>query len=107
MKMTFTFSKLQHQLIALVFLMSSNVVLAQANCIRVDQVAKWEVLDGNKTVIYDSQGGTIAFVVFESYAFLKKSGETFRFFSSTICRGDRVQTTTGMTTVTNIEPIRK
>ena len=99
--------KLKTTIIALSVLMSSTAVLAQANCIRVDQVAKWEVLDGNKTVIYDSQGGTIAFVVFESYAYLKKSGETFRFFSSTICRGDRVQTTMGMTTVTNIEPIRK
>lgn len=107
MRMTFTFYKIKKQLIALFILMSSTVVWAQANCIRVDQVAKWEVLDGNKTVIYDSQGGTIAFVVFESYAFLKKSGETFRFFSSTICRGDRVQTSAGMTTVTNIEPIRK
>ena len=108
MKMTLTFGKIKKLLVALFFLTSSNVVLAQANCIRVDQVAKWEVLDSTKTVIYDSQGSTIAFVIFDSYsAYLKKSGETFRFFSSTICRGDRVQTTAGMTTVTNIEPIRK
>jgi len=99
--------KLKTTIIALSVLMSSTAVLAQPNCIRVDQVAKWEVLDGNKTVIYDSQGGTIAFVVFSSSAYIKKSGETFRFFSSTICSGDRVQTTAGMTLVLNIEPIRK
>lgn len=99
--------KLKAIFIALSVLMSSNVVLAQANCIRVDQVAKWEVLDSTKTVIYDSQGSTIAFVIFYADAYLKKSGETFRFFSSTICRGDRVQTTAGMTKVADIEPIRK
>ena len=99
--------KLKTKLMALSVLMSSNVVLAQANCIRVDQVAKWEVLDSTKTIIYDSQGNTMAFVIFDLYSYLKKSGETFRFFSSTICRGDRVQTSSGMTTVSNIEPIRK
>jgi hypothetical protein len=100
--------KSKTKLIALLLLISSNVAWAQANCIKVDQVAKWEVLDSTKAVIYDSQGSTIAFVIFSSYAsYLKKSGETFRFFSSTICRGDRVQVSEGMTTVTNIEPIRK
>ena len=99
--------KLKTTIIALSVLMSSTAVLAQSNCVRVDQIAKWEVLDSNKTVVYDLQGGTIAFVVFASYPYLKKSGETFRFFSSTICSGDRVQTTAGMTLVLNIEPIRK
>ena len=99
--------KLKAKFIALSVLMSSNVVLAQSNCIRVDQIAKWEVLDSNKTVVYDLQGGTIAFVVFASYPYLKKSGETFRFFSPTICKFDRVQVTEGMTTITSIEPIRK
>ena len=37
--------KLKNVLIALSVLMSSTVVLAQSNCVRVDQIAKWEVLD--------------------------------------------------------------
>ena len=101
--------KLTTKIIALSVLISSNAVLAQSNCIRVDQIAKWEVLDSNKTLVYDLQGGTIAFVVFETYPspYLKKSGETFRFFSPTICRSDRVQISGGMTNITGIEPIRK
>jgi hypothetical protein len=101
--------KLKTKIIALSVLMSSNIVFAQSNCIRVDQIAKWEVLDQNKTIIYDSQGNTIAFVIFNtSYPnYLKKSGETFRFFSSTICRYDRVQISSDMTTIQSIEPIRK
>jgi len=101
--------KLNNVLIALSVLISSTAVFAQSNCIRVDQIAKWEVLDGNKTVIYDLQGSTIAFVLFETYPSpsLKKSGETFRFFSPTICRWDRVQISGGMTNITGIEPIRK
>jgi|LauGreDrversion4_2_1035121.scaffolds.fasta_scaffold732800_2 hypothetical protein len=102
--------KFKAKFIALSVLMSSNIVLAQSNCVRVDQIAKWEVLDSNKTVIYDSQGNTIAFVIFNSPSYtsnLKKSGETFRFFSSTICRFDRVQVSGGMITISDIEPIRK
>jgi len=101
--------KLKTVLIVLSALMSSNFVLAQSNCVRVDQISKWEVLDQNKTIIYDSQGNTIAFVIFNtSYPnYLKKSGETFRFFSPTICRADRVQISSDMTTILSIEPIRK
>ena len=80
---------------------------AQSGCIRVDAIAKWEVLDSTKTVVYDSQGNSIAFVIFDSYSFLQRSGENFRFFSPTICRFDRVQTTRGMTTISSIESIRK
>jgi hypothetical protein len=82
-------------------------VNAQSGCVKVDQIAKWEVLDSTKTIIYDSQGNSITFIIFDSAAYLKKSGETFRFFSSTICRGDRVQTSQGMTHIVSIEPIRK
>ncbi len=83
---------------------------AQTGCIRVDQIAKWEVLDTSKTIVYDSQGNSIAFIIFDtiySYNWLQKSNETFRFFSPTICRNDRVQTSRAMTTITSIEPIRK
>ena len=79
---------------------------AQANCIKVDQIAKWEVLDYNKTVTYDSQGNAIAFIIFDG-SILKRSGESFRFFSPTICRFDRVQISSGMATIYNIEPIRR
>ena len=82
-------------------------VNAQSGCIRVDAIAKWEVLDSTKTVVYDAQGNSIAFVIFEMYSNLQRSGENFRFFSPTICRFDRVQTTKGMTTIASIEPIRK
>lgn len=81
---------------------------AQTGCIRVDQIAKWEVLDSTKTVIYDPQGNSIAFIIFDGYSPpLQKSGENFRFFSPTICKSDRVQITKGMTTISFIEPIRK
>jgi hypothetical protein len=80
---------------------------AQSGCIKVDQIAKWEVLDSTKTVVYDSQGNSIAFIIFEAYSYLQKSGENFRFFSPTICRFDRVQTTKGMSSITSIEAIRK
>ena len=85
-------------------------IFAQSGCIRVDQIAKWEVLDSNKTIVYDSQGNSIAFIIFNTiypYEYLSKSNENFRFFSPTICRNDRVQTSKVMTTVTSIEPIRK
>ena len=86
-----------------------QVVYAQANCIKVDQIEKWEVLDSTKTIIYDKQGTSIAFVIFDSYPSpsLKKNGETFRFFSSTICWRDRVQISNGMTNIVSIEPIRR
>jgi hypothetical protein len=101
--------KLKTTIIALSLLMSSNVVLAQSNCIRLDRIAKWEVLDHNKTIIYDSQGNTIAFVVFDTVYphYLKKTGETFRFFSPTICQSDRVQISSSMTYISTIESIRK
>jgi len=79
---------------------------AQSKCIRVDQIAKWEVLDSDKTIVYDSQGNSIAFVVFYGMS-LKKSGETFRFFSPTVCQGDRVQTSSRMDMIQSIEPIRR
>ncbi len=79
---------------------------AQQTCIKVDQIARWEVLDGNKTVVYDQQGNSIAFVIFLEFT-LKRSGENFRFFSSSICRNDRVQISGGMNLISNIEPIRK
>ena len=77
-------------------------------CVKVDQIARWEVLDETKTIVYDSQGNSIAFIVFTFITTnLSKSKETFRFFSSTICPKDRVQTSNGMTTVATVEPIRK
>ena len=61
-----------------------------------------------KTIIYDNQGSSIAFVIFDGYtSYLKKSGENFRFFSPSICRGDRVQVTNGMSSIIAIEAIRK
>jgi hypothetical protein len=93
-------------LLPLAFMISPFLVNAQSGCIRVDQIAKWEVLDSDKTIIYDSQGNSIAFVVFLT-GYLKKSGETFRFFSPTICRNDRVQTSSRMDSIQSIEPIRK
>jgi hypothetical protein len=82
---------------------------AQPQCIAVDRIAKWEVLDYTKTIVYDAQGNSIAFVIFDSYPSpaLKKAGENFRFFSPSICRFDRVQISAGMTTISSIEPIRK
>jgi hypothetical protein len=80
---------------------------AQSGCVKVDQIAKWEVLDSTKTIIYDSQENSVAFIIFGQTPYLKKSGETFRFFSPTICRFDRVQISGGMTTIVSIEPIRK
>jgi hypothetical protein len=80
---------------------------AQSGCVIVDQITKWEVLDSSKTIIYDAQGSSIAFIIFSSATYLKQSGETFRFFSPTICRNDRVKTSGGMTTILGIEPIRK
>jgi hypothetical protein len=87
--------------------LNSQIAYAQANCIKVDQIEKWEVLDTTKTIIFDKQGNSIAFVVFQDWSNLKKNGETFRFFSSTICKYDRVQTSSGMSTITSIEPIRR
>jgi hypothetical protein len=81
-------------------------VHAQPGCIRVDQISRWEVLDLDKTIVYDSQGNSIAFIIF-AQGYLKKSGETFRFFSPTICRSDRVQTSSRMDSIISIEPIRK
>jgi len=92
--------------ISFFFLIFPFFANAQLGCIRVDQIAKWEVLDSDKTVVYDSQGNTIAFIVF-SQGFLKKSGENFRFFSPIICRYDRVQTSSRMDTISSVEPIRK
>ena len=82
---------------------------AQSGCIRVDSIAKWEVLDYSKTIVYDSQNNSIAFIIFDvnQTNYLVKLNESFRFFSPTICRFDRVQTTKGMTTVSSIEVIRK
>lgn len=88
--------------ILLIFPFCAN---AQSGCISVDQIAKWEVLDSTKTIVYDSQGNSIAFIIFDSS--LKKSNETFRFFSPTICRFDRVQISTAMAVIKSIEPIRK
>jgi hypothetical protein len=98
--------KLNTAFLYLCFCIFPFFVNAQPTCIRVDQIAKWEVLDGDKTIVYDSQGNSIAFIIF-SIGFLKKSGETFRFFSPTICRADRVQTSTRMDSIQSIEPIRK
>ena len=100
--------KLIHKpIFAIIVFTIATTASAQTGCIRVDQIAKWEVLDHTKTVAYDTQGNSIAFVIFETYASLQRSGENFRFFSPTICKFDRVQTTRGMTTISNIEPIRK
>jgi len=96
--------------LSLIFATFPFSTFAQSGCIRVDQIAKWEVLDHSKTIAYDAQGNSIAFVIFNtnySYEYLSKSNETFRFFSPTICRNDRVQTSKVMTTISSIEPIRK
>ena len=92
---------------SVILLNFSCLANAQPNCIKVDQIAKWEVLDYTKTIIYDNQGSSIAFVIFDSPPYLTKKGENFRFFSPSICRGDRVQTSSGMTVIVNIEAIRK
>ena len=93
----------------IIFSLFAISIGAQPSCIKVDQIGKWEVLDTTKTIIYDSQGNTIAFIIFQEYPAptLKRSGETFRFFSPTICLFDRVQISAGMTTIRGIEPIRK
>jgi hypothetical protein len=95
--------------ISFIFLIFPFCAIAQPGCIRVDQIAKWEVLDVTKTIVYDSQGNSIAFVIFDPgfNGYLKKSNETFRFFSPTICRNDRVQISSAMVTISSIEPIRK
>jgi len=96
--------------ISIAVFLNTVAAYAQVNCIKVDQIDKWEVLDNNKIIVYDNQGGNIAFVIFDSISpapSLKKNDETFRFFSSTICRFDRVQISNGMTMITSIEPIRK
>ncbi len=81
---------------------------AQKACINLDQISKWEVLDGTKALAYDPQGSSLAFVIFDPFApLLKKSGENFRFFSPSVCPNDRVQVSGGMKTVQSIEPIRK
>jgi hypothetical protein len=93
-----------------IVLMVAITANAQPGCLKVDSIAKWEVLDGSKTIVYDSQGNSIAFIIFEiiqPYEYLSKSNETFRFFSSMICRNDRVQTSKVMTRISSIEPIRK
>jgi hypothetical protein len=102
--------KYKRSLIFFCFCIFPFLVNAQTGCIRVDQIAKWEVLDATKTIVYDSQGNSIAFVIFDTAymsSWLQKSNETFRFFSPTICKNDRVQTSRAMTTITSIEPIRK
>lgn len=93
-------------LLSLIFGLLPFLANAQSGCVRVDQIAKWEVLDFTKTVVYDAQGNTIAFIVF-SQGGLKKSGENFRFFSPTICTSDRVQTSSRMDLISSVEPIRK
>jgi hypothetical protein len=96
-------------LLFFIFLIFPFWANAQSGCIRVDQIAKWEVLDYTKTIVYDSQGNSIAFIIFDTgfNGYLKKSNETFRFFSPAICRFDRVQTSSAMMTIGSIEPIRK
>lgn len=102
------FNILKSLINSVIFLHFSCLANAQPNCIKVDQIAKWEVLDNTKTIIYDNQGSSIAFVIFDGYtSYLKKSGENFRFFSPSICRGDRVQVTNGMSSIIAIEAIRK
>lgn len=91
-------------LLSFIFLIFPFCANAQSGCIRVDQIAKWEVLDNTKTIVYDSQGNSIAFIIFDT---LLASNENFRFFSPTICRFDRVKTSRAMATITSIEPIRK
>jgi hypothetical protein len=99
--------KLVTKIFALAVLIGPNGVWGQSNCLIVDQISRWEILDYDKAVVYDMQGKSIAFVIFLTGS-LKKSGETFRFFSSTICQGDRVQKSSGaMDKIHSIEPIRK
>ena len=37
---------------------------AQSGCIRVDSIAKWEVLDHSKAIVYDSQNNSITAGIF-------------------------------------------
>jgi len=97
---------LKKSLLAIALLLGTQISNSQPICIKVDQIARWEVLDSNKTIIYDNQGSSIAFIIFSDFN-LKKNGENFRFFSSSICKYDRVQTSSQMTTISSIEQIRK
>jgi len=108
LKITHLKKKLANSILIFIgFVITSPQANAQSDkCVRVDQIGKWEVLDSDKTIIYDSQGNSIAFIVFSSGG-LKKSGESFRFFSSSICVRDRVQLSRGMDTIFSIEQIRK
>ena len=89
----------------------SSVAEAQTgSCIRVDRIAKWEILNSYKTLVYDAQGNSIAFIDFApgSTPDLRKGTPTFRFFSPSICVADDVQINGNtMSWVNGIKLVRK
>jgi len=99
-------------LLAFAILVFSPMTFAQTGpCVRVDRIAKWEILNYYKTLIYDANGESIAFVDFFyslSSPDLRTGTPTFRFFSPTICEGDDVQINGKyMTRIEEIKLVRK
>jgi hypothetical protein len=79
-------------------------------CIRVDRIAKWEILDRWQALAYDSSGNSIAFINFDASSApdLRQGAPSFRFFSPSICRSDNVQINGKvMSRISYIEPVRK
>lgn len=78
-------------------------------CVVVDSIKKWEILDNNKTIVYDINGVGIAFIIFDPYGNVRLTDNaSFRVFSPTICVGDRVQVRENhMTTVYSVEKVRQ
>lgn len=89
----------------------SAVAEAQSGpCIRVDRIAKWEILNTYKTLVYDAQGNSIAFIDFHPSITpnLRNGTPTFRFFSPSICKNDDVQINGNtMSYVYDIKLVRK
>jgi len=98
-------------LLAFAILVFSPMTFAQTGpCVRVDRIAKWEILDAYTTLIYDANGESIAFVnfYFGSTPDLRKGTPSFRFFSPSICRYDDVQINGKyMTRIEEIKLVRK
>lgn len=89
--------------------LSAPVYAQNSPCIRVDRIAKWEILDAHKTLVYDARGESIAFIDFHTFApDLRKGSPTFRFFSPSICKNDDVQINGNtMSRVVAIKLVRK
>jgi hypothetical protein len=89
----------------------STVAKAQSGpCIRVDRIAKWEILDARKALVYDAAGNSVAFIdfMFPSTPDLRQGTPSFRFFSPSICKFDNVQINGKiMSRIDDIELVRK